>query len=249
MRRTVKGTLAALVLAVAFARPVSTRAPWQMLAPPAGIEPATLGLEVGSEPFGQGLEVRKRPFCLRFRPVRSGTSHPTSAGFLEEMLDGSAHSCFAKRPQWFNVEELPKSWRRPCLARPRPLGRSSEACEAARTTYSDWRVLGLPSARARGRGLSARTLPADVRPQRASVVPSGGGGRAGVRLHRQGQRGAGWLGEVEGVSEVAELGGVLSDSWSRVGSPVGGGIEPGTAEEVVLDELEVGIVAENLVVD
>src|SRR5262249_57507740 len=41
----------------------------------------------------------------------------------------------------------------------------------------------------------------------------------------------------------------LTDAGPAVGAAVGGGIEPGAAEEVILDELQVGVAAERLVVD
>src|SRR5947207_1072153 len=71
-----------------------------------------------------------------------------------------------------------------------------------------------------------------------------GGGVGG-----QDDRRPGWLGEIEVVAEVAELCGRLSYVGSRVGSCVGGRVESLTAEEGVLDELGVGVVAQCLVVD
>jgi hypothetical protein len=55
--------------------------------------------------------------------------------------------------------------------------------------------------------------------------------------------------EVEVFSEVTELGHGLAHGRSRVGPTVGGGVETGTAKEVVFDELEVRVVAQGLVLD
>jgi hypothetical protein len=49
--------------------------------------------------------------------------------------------------------------------------------------------------------------------------------------------------EVEVADQVAELAGGLADPGSRVGAPVGGRVEALSAEEVVLDELGVVVVA------
>src|SRR5437870_4776072 len=68
-----------------------------------------------------------------------------------------------------------------------------------------------------------------------------------VRLQNQGR--SRWLREVEVVREVAEDGDVLAHRRARVGSTVGARIEALSAEEVVFDELEVGIEAQRLMVD
>ena len=57
------------------------------------------------------------------------------------------------------------------------------------------------------------------------------------------------LGEVEVVREVAEDRCVFADVGACVWSAVGARIEPLAAEEVVLDELRVGVEAERLMVD
>ena len=57
------------------------------------------------------------------------------------------------------------------------------------------------------------------------------------------------LGEVEVVGEVAEDAFVLANVGPWVWSPVGFRVEALAVEEVVLDELDVGVEAETLVVD
>ena len=63
------------------------------------------------------------------------------------------------------------------------------------------------------------------------------------------QRWARRLVEVEVVGEVAEDLLVLADVGSGIGSAVGGGVDALAVQEVVLDELVVGVEAEGLVVD
>src|SRR5207302_1540890 len=57
------------------------------------------------------------------------------------------------------------------------------------------------------------------------------------------------LAEVEIGDEIPETGVVLPDVGPGVGPAVGAWVEPGAAEEIVLDELEVGVERERLVVD
>src|SRR5439155_21665700 len=57
------------------------------------------------------------------------------------------------------------------------------------------------------------------------------------------------LGEVEIAHEVAELRRVLPDVGPGIGPAVGGGVEALSSEEQVLDELHVGVVGQDLVVD
>ena len=66
---------------------------------------------------------------------------------------------------------------------------------------------------------------------------------------RQDQRRPRLLVEVEVGDEVAEDGRVLADVGARVGAAVGRRVEALAAEEVVLDELDVGVEAQRLVVD
>ena len=70
---------------------------------------------------------------------------------------------------------------------------------------------------------------------------------AGCTGRVKGGRGV-WLKSKSSV-EVAEDRVVLAHVGPGVGAAVGGGIEPGAVEEVVLDELGVGVEAEDLVVD
>src|SRR5262249_35569904 len=73
--------------------------------------------------------------------------------------------------------------------------------------------------------------------------------RVGRRVERQQHRRARNLAEVEVGRQVAEQRQILAHAGPGVGAAVGGGVEPGAAEEVVLDELQVGVAAERLVVD
>src|SRR6516165_10674865 len=75
----------------------------------------------------------------------------------------------------------------------------------------------------------------------------GGGPRR--RRERQDDRRPWWLVEVEVVHEVAELGNGLAHSRTWIGTSVGVRVQACAAEEVVLDELQVGVVAERLMVD
>ncbi len=79
----------------------------------------------------------------------------------------------------------------------------------------------------------------------------GGAGRTGglLGVRRQDQRWARRLREVEVGEQVAERGVVLAHVGPRVRAPVGGRVEPLPAEEVVLDELQVGVERQRLVID
>ena len=68
-------------------------------------------------------------------------------------------------------------------------------------------------------------------------------------MDRQDLRRPGLLVEVEVGEQVAEQRVRLAHVGPRVGASVGRGVEPLAAEEVVLDELDVRVVAEDLVVD
>ncbi len=82
------------------------------------------------------------------------------------------------------------------------------------------------------------------RPARAGGARYLNGGRS---LSRNGFRGF-WL-KLNSRRQVAEHRHVLADRRPRVGPPVRRRVEPQTAEEVVLDELGVGVEAQDLVVD
>src|SRR5947209_17988793 len=69
------------------------------------------------------------------------------------------------------------------------------------------------------------------------------------RMRVQDQRPPRLLREVEVLDEVAEDRRVLAYVWARVGPSVGSWIEPLSVQEVVLDELGVGVDAQRLVVD
>jgi len=70
--------------------------------------------------------------------------------------------------------------------------------------------------------------------------------QVGLRRRRQHDRRPRSLAEVEVGREVAKLGGVLPNVRARVGPAVGGRIEALAAQEVVLDEFEVGVEAQRL---
>src|SRR5207253_3778997 len=74
-------------------------------------------------------------------------------------------------------------------------------------------------------------------------------GSAVRRVQRHQLRLAGVLREVELADEVAEQLCVLADDGARVGPAVRLWVEPLAAEEVVFDELQVGVERECLVVD
>src|SRR5882757_6232317 len=74
-------------------------------------------------------------------------------------------------------------------------------------------------------------------------------GRVGRRVGWQQERRPRWLVEVEVVDQVAELWHVLPHVGTGIGAPVRLRVEPGAAEEVVLDELQEGVAAERLMVD
>src|SRR5689334_6514662 len=71
--------------------------------------------------------------------------------------------------------------------------------------------------------------------------------RHGMRV--KDQRPPRFLLEVEVLDEVAEDLRALANIRSRIGTPVRLRIEPRPAEEVVLDELRVGVEAQDLMVD
>src|SRR5439155_10805228 len=69
------------------------------------------------------------------------------------------------------------------------------------------------------------------------------------RMHRQQEGRPRRLAEVEVGREVAEDRDAFAHVGSWVGTPVGAWVQPLAAEEVVLDELHVGVEAQGLVVD
>src|SRR5579875_233531 len=73
--------------------------------------------------------------------------------------------------------------------------------------------------------------------------------QVGLGMDREDQRRPGLLVEVEVFDQVAQLGGVLAYVGARVGPSVGGRVEALAVQEVVFDELDVGVEAERLVVD
>src|SRR5438876_346135 len=70
-----------------------------------------------------------------------------------------------------------------------------------------------------------------------------------LRVDRQWLRSPGSLGEVEIGAQVAQHRGVLTHAGSRIRTPVGARIEALATQEVILDELDIGIEAQLLVVD
>ena len=84
------------------------------------------------------------------------------------------------------------------------------------------------------------------------VAPDGGAGgldQVGLWVDRQDQRFAGVCVEVEVFDEVAELGDIFAHVGAGIGSAVSLRVERWPGQEVVLDELGVGVEAERLVVD
>src|ERR1700752_3282849 len=73
--------------------------------------------------------------------------------------------------------------------------------------------------------------------------------RGGWGVRRQQDWTEGCLGEVKIIGQIAKLRCVLPYVGARVGPSVCSGIESRPAQEVVFDELEVGIRAENAVLD
>src|SRR5205085_8534366 len=85
----------------------------------------------------------------------------------------------------------------------------------------------------------ARLRAALERPARAHLA----------RVRRQEERAPRLLPEVEVLDEIAEDLRVLADVGATVRPPVGLRVDAPSVQEVVLDELEVGVEAEGLVVD
>jgi len=67
------------------------------------------------------------------------------------------------------------------------------------------------------------------------------GDEVGPRVYGQEERWAGFLAEVEVGDQVAQDRRVLADVRARVGPAVGGRVEALATQEVVLDELGVGV--------
>src|SRR5271166_6200574 len=65
----------------------------------------------------------------------------------------------------------------------------------------------------------------------------------------QDEGGPRWRREVEIPREIAQPGGVFTHRGARIWPSIGAGVEALSVEEVVLDELEIGIEAQPLVVD
>src|SRR5690242_1387035 len=124
----------------------------------------------------------------------------------------------------------PSAWR-VLVAGSRPTRAGTRAASVPLAALAGWR---------RGGAAGAGRLVAE---------PGGDGGRVGWRVGGQQDRGAGRLAEVEVPAELAEHRLVLTDVGAPVGTAVGGRIEAGGAEEVVFDELQVGVTGQDLVVD
>src|SRR6185312_5860212 len=69
------------------------------------------------------------------------------------------------------------------------------------------------------------------------------------RMERQDERPARLLFEVEVLRKVAENLGALADVRPPIGPSVGARVDAGSVQEVVLDELEVRVLAQRLMVD
>ncbi len=90
-----------------------------------------------------------------------------------------------------------------------------------------------------------------VHPTQSGLPRKEGGidGGVGPRVGRQQERLARCLAEVEVVHQVAKLRRVLADIGPGIGPAVGLRVEAGAVKEIVLDELQVGVAAQDLVVD
>ena len=108
-------------------------------------------------------------------------------------------------------------------------------------------MMGAPARRPWGRAPSGRGRAAPRTPRKPARAAVDAGPGAGWTGRIVGGRGV-WL-EVEVGGDVAEDRVVLADVGAGVGAAVGGGIEARAVDEVVLDELRVGVEAEDLVVD
>src|SRR5262249_62129739 len=108
-----------------------------------------------------------------------------------------------------------------------------------------------PTTTTRARGLCPRAFPAKRRPQSRAKAQLSLGSLAQVRpwVRVEDQRLARLLLEVEVADEGAEDRLVLANLGTRVGTPVRRRVQPLAAEEVVLDELRIGVEAERLMVD
>src|ERR1035438_3538943 len=107
-------------------------------------------------------------------------------------------------------------------------------------------VLALARLLALGFGLKGRRRGGAADAGRLAAEVRRDAGRVRGRVRGQQDRRARGLVEVEVLVDVAEDGFILADVGAGIGPAVGGGVEPVAAEEVVLDELQVGIAAERL---
>src|SRR5579884_3660351 len=121
-----------------------------------------------------------------------------------------------------------------------------------RSGWTSWSAERWPWSRSRcGRCSSSvevdtrRTRSGDPHPASAASWRDQIGLRVGGQDHRWSRR----LGEVEVLSQVAEHWRGLAHVWTRVRTTVGPRIEPLAVEEVVLDEPQVGVVAQRLVIE
>ena len=97
-------------------------------------------------------------------------------------------------------------------------------------------------------GFGAKSGNGNLR-ERDENRPRGPNVSAVRRVEREDQRRAGFLVEVEVSARLPRIFDVLADVGARVGAAVGRGFESPAVQEVVLDELQVGVEAERLVVD
>src|SRR5215471_4975245 len=95
--------------------------------------------------------------------------------------------------------------------------------------------------------ISCRITPAPCR--RAALGSRDERGRAGRGMRAQQDRRSRLLAEVEVRVQVAQDARVLADVRARVGAAVGLRVEPRSVQEVVLDELVVGVEGQDLGVD
>src|SRR5262249_27318448 len=130
-----------------------------------------------------------------------------------------------------------------------PCGFVILAVRVCKTQYTGSTPVGASRSEAPETGLfyaSTSLVPAETRS--SALIWAGLRESVEGRVEREDERGSGLRVEVEVVGEVAEDGCVLTDVWAGIGASVCLRVDARATEEVVFDELEVGVLAEDLVV-
>ena len=151
------------------------------------------------------------------------------------------------QPIWSFGQTEPSGHRRRCRSRSRTTMPSSLVLPVVPGVNVPTRAAGVPEPAQRAVPAVLGAGQSDTAQLNPGTQQLGAGVRsvAGQTGRTIGGRG-GWVKSKSAV-EVAEDRAVLADVGPRVGPTVGGRIEPLPAEEVVLDELVVRVVAERLV--